>query len=295
MRFGVDVGGTTVKIGLIDNYKIIDSFIVNTKKETLFKDVCEALKDYIDKNNISIEAVGFGLPGHVVDGYIYNLPNVGIKNYDLNAEFKKYFKDIPMTTTNDANAAALGEALADSIIPSSSYMITLGTGVGGGYIINGKVINGYHSACGEVGHMFIDYIHNYQCSCGLKGCLETVASATGIVRLAKQYYDNYDTKIDKNNITAKAVFDAAKENDPLGIYVLDLVSKYLARGLAAIATSTDVEVFYIGGGVSACGEILTNRITKYFKEYAHFALKDTKIRLAKLGNTAGMLGAAYLI
>ena len=293
MRFGVDVGGTTVKIGLVDNLKIVDSFVVVTKKETLFTDIFEALKEYIDKNKVEVELIGFGLPGHVKNGYIYNLPNVGIKNYDLKEECKKYFPNTLICTTNDANAAALGEALSGDK-SQSSYMITLGTGVGGGYVVDGKVIDGFHSSCGEVGHMFVDYIHNFPCSCGLKGCLETVSSATGIVRLAKYYFDDYETKLEKDDLSAKAVFDAAKEGDKLGLYILDLVSKYLARGLANIATSTDVEVFYIGGGVSACGNILVDNITKYYKEYAHYAMKDTKIKLAKLGNNAGIIGAAYL-
>lgn len=293
MRVGIDVGGTTVKIGFAEDFKIVDTLVVKTKKETLFKDVFEALKKYIDEKQIKIEAIGIGLPGHVVDNFIYNLPNVGITNVNLYDEYNKYFKDIPLKSTNDANAAALGEAIGDPDSSKSSYMITLGTGVGGGLVIDGKVIDGYHSACGEVGHMFIDYIHEYKCTCGLKGCLETVASATGIVRLAKQYHNKFKTAISENP-SAKEVFDRAKENDELGVFVLDMVAKYLARGLAAIAVSVDVEVFYIGGGVSAVGSILTDKIEAYFKEFAHFALRGTKIKLAKLGNTAGMLGAAYL-
>ena len=293
MKVGIDVGGTTVKIGFAEDFKIVDTLVVKTKKETLFKDVFEALKEYIDNNNINVETIGIGLPGHVVNNYIYNLPNVGITNVNLYDEYNKYFKDIPLKSTNDANAAALGEAIGDPDSSKSSYMITLGTGVGGGLVIDGKVIDGFHSACGEVGHMFIDYIHQYQCSCGLNGCLETVSSATGIVRLAKEYHNKFKTTISEEP-TAKEVFDKAKENDELGLYVLDLVAKYLARGLAAIAVSVDVEVFYIGGGVSAVGSILTDKIEAYFKEYAHYALRNTKIKLAKLGNTAGMLGAAYL-
>ena len=294
MRIGIDVGGTTVKIGIIDDKKIIDSFVVETKKETLFVDVCEAVKEYLADKSYQIEFIGFGLPGHVVNGFIYNLPNVGIRNVDLKKIVKKHFPGVCMQTTNDANAAALGEAIADTNMPKSSYMITLGTGVGGGYVYDYKVVDGYHSSCGEVGHMYVDYIHNYECSCGLKGCLETVASATGIVRLAKEYFNSYVTSLDINNLSAKSIFDAAKNNDPLGLFVFDKVCSYLGRGLATIAACTDVEVFYIGGGVSACGEILIEGITKYYKEYAHYAMKSTRITLAKLGNSAGMLGAAYL-
>ena len=142
--------------------------------------------------------------------------------------------------------------------------------------------------------MFIDYVHNYECTCGLKGCLETVASATGIVRLAKQYYDKFDTKIVLNNISAKEVLDAAKQKDPLGLYVLDIVAESLGRAISIIELSVDVDTFYIGGGVSNAGDILIDKINYYYNKYAHFAIKNINIKKAKLGNDAGMLGAAYL-
>ncbi len=294
MRFGIDVGGTTVKIGLVDNNQVIDSYQIKTKKETLFDDVCNSVKEYIKNNNIvNVEFIGFGLPGNVVNNYIYNLPNVGLKDIDLKKIVNNHFPNVKMASTNDANAAALGEVLYDNKY-KNSYMITLGTGVGGGLVIDGKVIDGAHAACGEIGHSYIDFVHNFSCSCGLKGCLETVTSATGVVRLAKYYYDKFNTSIPKE-MSCKDVFDAAKENDELGLYVLDLVGKYLGIALANIAVTVDVECFYIGGGVAACGEILTDVIKKYYKEYSHFAVKNTEIKLAKLGNTAGMLGAAYIL
>lgn len=294
MRFGIDVGGTTVKIGLVDNNQVIDSYQIKTKKETLFDDVCNSVKEYIKNNKVdNVEFIGFGLPGNVIDNYIYNLPNVGIKNVNLKEIVFKYFPNIKMASTNDANAAALGEVLHDNKY-KSSYMITLGTGVGGGLVIDGRVIDGAHAACGEIGHSYIDFVHNFSCSCGLKGCLETVTSATGVVRLAKYYYDKYKTSIPKE-MSCKDVFDAAKENDELGLFVLDMVGKYLGIALANIAVTVDVECFYIGGGVAACGQILIDSIKKYYKEYSHYAVKNTEIKLAKLGNTAGMLGAAYIL
>ena len=294
MRFGIDVGGTTVKIGLVDNNQVIDSYQIKTKKETLFDDVCNSVKEYIKNNKVdNVEFIGFGLPGNVIDNYIYNLPNVGIKNVNLKEIVSKYFPNVKMASTNDANAAALGEVLHDNKY-KSSYMITLGTGVGGGLVIDGRVIDGAHAACGEIGHSYIDFVHNFSCSCGLKGCLETVTSATGVVRLAKYYYDKYKTSIPKE-MSCKDVFDAAKENDELGLFVLDMVGKYLGIALANIAVTVDVECFYIGGGVAACGQILIDSIKKYYREYSHYAVKKTDIKLAKLGNTAGMLGAAYIL
>ena len=294
MRVGIDVGGTTVKIGFIDNYKIVNRLVVETKCETLFDDVFEAIKKYADDNKIEISGIGIGLPGHVENTYIDQLPNIGIKDLDIKPIINNYFNDVDVYTTNDANAAALGELIYDDKKDSSAYMLTLGTGVGGGLIIDGKIRNGAHANCGEIGHIFIDPIHNFKCTCGLTGCLETVASATGIVRLAKAYYDKYKTSIDKNKITAKTVIDAARLNDELGLFVLDYVSKSLAIAIATIELAVDVNIFYIGGGVSDAGDILINKIKEYYKQYSHYAIKNVEIKKAKLGNDAGMLGAAYL-
>ncbi len=294
MRVGIDVGGTTVKIGVFDNYQVIDKFVVETKKETLFTDVCESIKKRCNEKNYIIDKIGIGLPGHVVGNVIDKLPNVGIENLDLEPIFKKYFPDVNITCTNDANAAALGELLADGDKTKSAYMITLGTGVGGGLVIDGKVRDGSHSNCGEIGHMFVDFVHNFKCSCGLYGCLETVASATGIVRVAKLYFDKFKTKLTKETMTAKDILDASKEEDPLGLFVLNLISDALGRAIASVELSVDVDTFYIGGGVSNAGDILINKITEYYKRYAHFAVKNISIKKAKLGNDAGIFGAAYL-
>ena len=164
MRVGIDVGGTTVKVGFVDNYKIVERLTINTTKDELFEDVCKNIKDFADKNNIKIDSIGVGLPGHVVGTVIDKLPNIGIENLDIKPIFDKYFPGILMKATNDANAAALGEMLADNKV-KSAYMITLGTGVGGGLVIDSKVRDGSHSNCGEIGHMFIDFVHNYKCSC----------------------------------------------------------------------------------------------------------------------------------
>ena len=293
MRCGVDVGGTTVKLGFVENKKIVDAFTIVTKKETLFEDIFKKIKEYVDEKNVELELIGFGIPGVVRNNRIVRMPNVGISDFDLESVAKKYFPNTLLKSSNDANCAALGEAICDSEEVKSSYFITLGTGVGGGYVYEGKVVDGVNSACGEIGHMFIDPIHNFKCSCGLSGCLETVTSATGIVRLAKKYYNEFKTSIPKE-MSAKDVFDAAKENDELGVFVLNMVSEYLAKALASLAVVVDVECFFIGGGVSKCGEILTDCIKKYYDKYSFYAVKNTKIKLAKLGNDAGMIGASYL-
>ncbi len=288
MRLGIDVGGTTVKIGIIDNKKIIKSFAIPTKKETLFKDIYEAVKDVEN-----IEFIGFGLPGTVRDNYIINLPNIGIKDVDINKEFKKYFPNVNILSTNDANAAALGESIAASKF-KSTYFITLGTGVGGGYVYNNSLVNGAHSCAGEVGHSFVDPIHNFKCTCGLSGCLETVSSATGVVRLAKTYKDKYKTNIDFSNVTCQMVFDAAKSGDELGLFVVNMMADYLGIALASIAVCCDVDAFIIGGGVMAAGDFLLDKIKDSYRKHAHYGVRDIEIYKASLGNQAGMLGAAYL-
>ncbi len=295
MRVGIDVGGTTVKVGFIDNYKIIDKLVVETKKETLFDDVLNEIKKYSLEKKYDIEGLGFGLPGHVIGTYIDKMPNVGIENLDIKPIISSYFNNVKIGTTNDANAAALGELLSDNDNKNKScYMITLGTGVGGGLVIDGKVRDGAHANCGEIGHMFIDDLHNYKCTCGLSGCLETVASATGIVRLANEYYDQFKTSLKRESFVSKDVFDLAKENDELGLFVLDKVASYLGKAISIIELAVDVDIIYIGGGVSNAGDILINKIKQYYNKYAHFAIKNLNIKKAKLGNDAGMLGAAYL-
>lgn len=294
MKFGIDVGGTTVKIGVVESNKIIEKYEIPTKKETLFKDISLFLKEYTNKNNVKdIEGIGFGLPGNVVNNYIYNLPNIGIKDIDLTKEMAKYFPNVLVLAQNDANVAALGEMLYNNEY-QNACMITLGTGVGCGIVLNGKVLEGVHGAAGEAGHMVIAGEYNFACTCGLKGCLETVASATGVVRLAKYHYSEYKTQLTET-FTAKDVFDLAKKKDPLCLFVVDRVAYYIAKCISILAVTVDVDVYYIGGGVSKAGDILIEAIQKHYLELSHYAVKHAKIELAKLLNDAGMLGAAGLI
>lgn len=293
MIFGIDVGGTTVKIGIVEGNQLIDKHEIETKKDTLFKDISLFIKDYLKKKNIqSIEGIGFGLPGNVVNNYIYNLPNIGIQNIDLEKEMALYFPNVKVLSQNDANVAALGEMLYHNEY-QNACMITLGTGVGGGIVLNGKVVEGVHGAAGEVGHMGIATEYNFPCTCGLKGCLETVASATGVVRLAKYHYNDFSTKLPKS-FTAKDVFDLAKLSDPLCCFVVDKVGYYIAKCISILAVSIDVDVYYIGGGVSKAGDILIDAIRKHYANLSHYAVKNVKIEAAKLLNDAGMLGAAGL-
>lgn len=294
MVFGIDVGGTTVKIGLIDNDKIIDKYEITSCGETFIEDICASIKAYMKEHNIEkIDGIGFGLPGNVIDNYIYNLPNMGVKNVDLVKEVSKHFPGVKIEGQNDANVAALGEMLYHNEY-SSACMLTLGTGVGAGIVVDGKLIQGRHGNGGEAGHMVIADEYNFQCGCGLKGCLETVASATGVVRLAKYHRGEYETRL-KDEFSCKDVFDLAKENDPLCTFVVDKVGFYIAKCMSIINVTVDVDVFYVGGGVSKAGDILINSIKKHYVNLAHFAVKNVKIEAAQLLNDAGMLGAAGLV
>lgn len=293
MRFGVDIGGTTVKIGVVDQNKIIDSYFIKTKKETLFKDICFSIKNYANKFNIEIDGIGFGVPGNIIDNHIYNLPNIGIKDINLISEVSKYFKNIKIAGGNDANVAALGEMKYHNEY-QNACMITLGTGVGCGIVLNGKILEGSHGAAGEVGHMPIALDYNFSCGCGLKGCLETVASATGVTRLANYHRGEFKTNLPEK-FGAKDVFDAARIGDELACYVVDRVSFYIAKLIAIMAVCVDVDVYYIGGGVSKAGKILIDKINEHYDKLSFFAVKKVKIEAAHLLNDAGMLGAACLL
>ena len=176
----------------------------------------------------------------------------------------------------------------------NACMITLGTGVGGGIILGGHILEGVHGNAGEIGHMPIADDYNFDCGCGLKGCLETVASATGIVRLARHHRNDFQSQL-KEPFTAKDIFQLAVKNDPLCCFVVDRLCYYLAKCIAVLSVVVDVDVYYIGGGVSKAGSVLVDGIIKHYRQMAHFAVKDVTIQQATLLNDAGMLGAASLI
>lgn len=304
---GVDIGGTTVKIGLVSYAGvIIDKFEIKTNiennGESILTDIRDAIYDFLAQNNIDkemVHGIGFGVPGPVVNNIIYKCTNLGWGIVNIVEEFGKLLDWNPtIAATNDANAAALGELhhCNDSNI-NSSVMFTLGTGVGGGVILNNQVLNGVHGGAGELGHIQIDTVHNYRCNCGGYGCLETVASATGVVRLAKEYLLTNDSSlkaIDVNNLTAKDVFDAAKSGDELAIKVVKEVGYYIGKAAAFVSAVVDPDIFIIGGGVSRAGKILTDVIEENYRHHAFHISKKTPFVLATLGNDGGMIGAALL-
>ena len=304
---GIDIGGTTVKIGLVSyEGNIIEKFEIPTNTEnsgsSILSDIKDAIYSFLGKKEIDrtlVTGIGFGVPGPVVNNVIYKCTNLGWGIVDIVESFGSMLDWNPViAATNDANAAALGEMhyCVDSNV-NSSVLMTLGTGVGGGIILNKKVLNGAHGGAGELGHMQVDKVHNYKCNCGGVGCLETVASATGVVRLAKEYLPNSNSvlkNIEFDMISAKDVFDAAKNGDELAMKVVKEVGEYIGIAAAFISTVVDPDVFIIGGGVSKAGPILTDVIEGNFRKHAFHVSRNIPFVLAKLGNDAGMVGAALL-
>lgn len=304
--FGIDVGGTTIKCGLFSiEGDVLDKWEIVTRTEdggvNILPDVAHSVLAKIAEKGISKEevaGVGIGVPGPVKkNGTVEAAVN-------LHWGFKDIVKEVsdivglPVKAGNDANVAALGELWRGGGIGRNSLiMVTLGTGVGGGIIIDGQIVAGAHGAGGEIGHAPTGAKVEKPCNCGKYGCLEQVASATGIANLARAELavNNTKTLLDPNHVNAKTVFDAYKKNDKVASVVVDRFAGYLGRALAQFAVVADPEVIVIGGGVSKAGSVLTECITKYYKEEAFKSCKDTPIVLAELGNDAGIYGAARLI
>ena len=302
---GIDIGGTTVKCGLFqEDGVLLDKWEVKTRTENngerILPDVAEAVLAKLAEKKIAKEEVlgaGVGVPGPVNDeGEIPYAVNLQWGYKHIAKELRELL-DLPVRVGNDANVAALGEMWKGGGAGTKNLvMVTLGTGVGGGVIVNGRMVAGAHGAGGEIGHACVDPKEPETCNCGNNGCLEQMASATGIVRLAKQELakSQQDSVLRKESLSAKAVFDAYKDGDELAAIVVDRFAEYLGNALGFVAAVVDPEVFVIGGGVSKAGTALLECIGKYYRRYAFTACKETPLVLATLGNDAGIYGAARL-
>lgn len=304
--FGVDIGGTTVKIGLFTTEgELLEKWEIKTRTENhgeaILPDVAESLQNKMQEKNIrksEVDGIGIGIPAPVMeDGVVQKTANLGWGYKEVTREMKE-LTGLPVAAGNDANMAALGEMwLGAGKGQINMIMVTLGTGVGGGIMVNGKPLAGSHGAGGEIGHFCVNEEETETCGCGNTGCLEQYASATGISRLARRRLERDDSpsSLRGSEISAKAVFDALKEGDAVAKEIVEEFGSYLGHALAAIAVITDPSVIVIGGGVSKAGEILLEYVEKYFHEKAFFANQDTRFVLAQLGNDAGICGAAKLI
>ena len=306
--FGVDVGGTTVKLGLFTvEGELLDKWEIKTytenEGERILPDVAEAIKGKIAEKLLKAEeicGIGVGVPAPVdKNGAIERAANVGWMAKEIKKELEE-LTGFPCVIGNDANVAALGEMWKGAGEGEKDLiMVTLGTGVGGGIIIDGHAVVGAHGAGGEIGHITVRDDETEACGCGRKGCLEQFTSATGVVRLAKRLMNNTDkeTKMREfgENITAKDVFDLAKEGDAGANEVVETMGTYLGTAMSHIAVVVNPQAFIIGGGVSKAGQFLIDAIKDKYRETCFAACGDAAVHLATLGNDAGMYGAAAMI
>ncbi|TDL97891.1 ROK family glucokinase [Macrococcus brunensis] len=308
-----DVGGTTCKLGVLsEDLDILHKWEIPTHTENdgdrILRDIYESFKKNASLKNYQLEdvkGIGLGVPGPVdfekgtVNGAI-NLNWHGVKH--VRDEFEK-LSGKPVYIDNDANAATLGEKFKGAGQNEPDVVcITLGTGVGGGIIANNELVHGHNGSGGEIGHFKVDTKERFQCNCGRRGCLETVASATGVVNQTYYYYEELQfttvlqEAIENKEVQAKMVFDAAKEGDEFATYIIRKVANHLAYAISVISVMTNPKYVIIGGGVSKAGQFLIQHIESVYKKMTFKpAIEGTKIVTAELGNDAGIIGAAGLI
>lgn len=308
--YGIDIGGTTVKMGLFDEKgDMLEKWEIVTRKENngenILPDIVKSIKEKNSEKSIETDdilGIGMGVPGPITeDGRVLKCANLGWGIFSVADEMSKLTGVKKVKVGNDANVAALGEQWRgggrgfDNIV-----MVTLGTGVGGGIIMNGKILTGENGAAGEIGHITVNPKETLTCGCGCKGCLEQYSSATGVIRLAKERLEASDKpselrKFADDEIGGKEVFDAYKAGDELAAEAVDEFAAYLGMGLGNVASVVDTQAFVIGGGLSKNGPIVIELIKKQYEKNVMFALKNTECRLAELGNDAGMYGAVRMV
>ena len=305
--FGIDVGGTTCKIGFFETSgKLIDKWEIKTNTENngaaILSDIAQAVDNKLAQEGISkddVQGVGIGVPGPVKsNGVVNRCVNLGWGIVNVEEELGN-LTGLKVKAGNDANVAALGEMWQGAAKGCKDViMVTLGTGVGGGIIVDGKIVAGSHGAGGEIGHITVNHDEIEACTCGQYGCLEQYTSATGIVRVAKRKLAKTNDETTLRNfadLTAKDVFDEAKAGDAVALGLVDEVCGILGATLSNIACVVDPEVVVIGGGVSKAGNILIESIQKHFVETSFHACRNTKFVIAGLGNDAGMYGCVQML
>ncbi|WP_010167282.1 ROK family protein [Candidatus Epulonipiscium viviparus] len=304
---GVDLGGTNIVVALLNEEgSILDVITKDTKRERvvdlIFDDIIASTEEIITRNNLAkteIKGIGIGSPGMIDSkaGVIVYANNIAIDNFAA-VEYVEARTGITTKIANDADCAALGEVIAGAAKGTEdAVVITLGTGVGGGIIINGKIFNGYFAGGAEIGHQII-VKDGIRCTCGNFGCLESYASATALINMAnaraKEFPESKLATIDEQNMTAKIPFDFAWAGDAVAKQLIEDYIDYVAIGVANIITVFKPQVVLIGGGVSKQGDKLINPLTEKVKKYAFGGDMPTQIRVATLGNDAGIVGAAML-
>ena len=305
--FGVDLGGTTVKIAYFDERgNLLEKWEIPTVTanggKQILPDIADAVLGYLQKNNIEKEniiGIGIGVPGPVdKKGLVNRCHNLGWGVFNIHEELSA-LTGLVVRAGNDANMAALGESWKGGGENCENMILaTFGTGVGGGIVVDGKIIAGVHGSAGEIGHIVLEPEEEEMCNCGKYGCAEQYCSATGIVRLTKKWLqtakeDSLLRKIE--TVTCKDVFDAAKAGDALALSVLEQVYDYMGQFLADVCCTVDPEVVVLGGGVSKAGDMLVEGVERYFQKYIFHGSSEIRFALASLGNDAGAYGAFKLI
>ncbi len=304
--FGIDIGGTTVKCGLFTSTgELLDKWEITTDRtnhgENVPRDIANAVNAKIQEKFIERESVlgiGMGIPGPVLDdGTVLQCPNLGWGTMNV-AQIMNDLTGFKIKAGNDANVAALGEMWKGGGRGyDSCVMITLGTGVGGGIILDGNILCGSNGAAAEIGHIIVNPDEEDVCGCGGHGHLEQYASATGIVRMAKKALaKGAETSLNSfETLTAKDIFDEAKKGDAVALELVDTLGKYLALALSHVSASVDPQAYVVGGGVSRAGAILIDAIKKHYNNNIMKALQNKEFKLAELGNDAGIYGAARML
>lgn len=307
---GVDIGGTGVQAGVVDeNGQILFRKECPTDVlsgfEKIMEDINQLVRIMLEENGVQIseiKSIGFGVPSFINKKGQVTCVNLGWKEEDFINTLKSKFPETNVYAENDATVAALAEAKAGSMKGCDvGVMYTLGTGVGGGIIINGKVFNGAHNMGSEIGHVIVD-TNYFDCNCGNNGCLETFCSATAIIKYAKKLIEEgNDSKIlelannNIENINAKNVFDAYRLNDKVAIETINRFKEYLAKAIAGMINTLDPEVISLGGGVSRAGDIILDGLDELVRKYIIYKNEDfADIVIATLGADAGIVGAAFL-
>lgn len=305
--FGIDLGGTTVKIAYFDeNGTLLDKWEIPTVTgnggKQILPDIAASIRRYIDSNGISdasILGLGIGVPGPVnAKGVVNKCINLGWGVFNIAQELRN-LTGFPVKAGNDANVAALGEFWKGGGQGCDNMVfVTLGTGVGGGIVVEGNLLHGTHGSGAELGHMVLKREETIPCNCGKLGCVEQYCSATGIVRLAREHLAAVTTPSSLRQldvITCKDIFDAGKSGDEAALAILDTYYALLGEFLANVCCVVDPEVVVLGGGVSKAGDVLLSGVEPYFHKYVFHAASSARFALASLGNDAGAYGAFKLV
>lgn len=309
--FGVDIGGTTVKLGLFSSEgELLEKWEIPTRTERsgagIFPDVAQAIRAALENRGVDpgqVEGVGIGVPGPVDEHHVvHKCVNLGWGVFSVRERMRALLPEIPRVAAgNDANVAALGELWqggGKGRGHKSAVLFTLGTGVGGGVVLNGRIVPGANGGAGEVGHMTVDPLETETCTCGKRGCLEQYASANGVVRLARRMLAQSELPSGlrgMDDFTAREICDLAREGEEMALRIVDRCGDYLGRAMSYVSCVIDPDIYIVGGGMSRAGSVLTDSILKYYQKYAFHVSARTGIVVARLGNDAGIYGCAKMI